>query len=230
MQTSSLTVPVKLWAFFCAMLGISLAVDFTGPCILTLLAFISLACQRKWRLLFSFGIFYLFILTLLCLVRFYSIHLIVFSEFYLMLFYHLMPVFVIGWDLITTPPGKLSAALSKAHAPTAIILGLLVIFRFFPTIKTELKEVVQSMKNRQLVGIKEIIFHPLTTIEYVLVPLLLRCLQIADQLAVSAVTRGAEAPGKRSSYYTDKPGTLDYLWLVLWTLATTFVLITRNVV
>ena len=36
---------------------------------------------------------------------------------------------------------------------------------------------------------------------YVLVPFLLRVLQLADQLSVSAVARGAERPGVRGSYY-----------------------------
>ena len=96
------------------------------------------------------------------------------------------------WDLFMTPPGELSSFLSSIHMPTGVILGLMVIFRFFPTMKAELKAVGLSMKNRGLTSVRQFAVHPLASVEYVLVPLLLRILQIADQLAVSAVARGAE--------------------------------------
>lgn len=67
--------------------------------------------------------------------------------------------------------------------------------------KAELKAVGLSMKNRGLTSVRQFAVHPLASVEYVLVPLLLRILQIADQLAVSAVARGAECPGVRKSYY-----------------------------
>ncbi len=218
MRTFSLAVPVKLWALFCAISGVSVAATPAATCSLAIVALGHIACQRKWPLLLSFALFYLLLALLLYLVRFHGLRLIVFSEFYLLMLYNLLPVFVVAWDLITTPPGQLAAILSKAHAPTAMILGLLVLFRFLPTMKAELKGLYEAMKNRQLIGVMQGISHPFITIEYVLVPMLLRCLQIADQLSVSAVARGAEAPGVRSSYYTAEVGIRDYLWAVLWTL------------
>ena len=65
----------------------------------------------------------------------------VFSEFYVLMFWNLSPIFLVSWDLITTPPGMLSAFLSRLRMPTPFILGLLVVFRFFPTMRTELKGV-----------------------------------------------------------------------------------------
>ena len=70
--------------------------------------------------------------------------------------------------------------------------------------KAELKAVGLSMKNRGLTSVRQFAVHPLASVEYVLVPLLLRILQIADQLAVSAVARGAECPGVRKSYYEQR--------------------------
>ncbi|MFR0879849.1 MAG: energy-coupling factor transporter transmembrane component T family protein [[Clostridium] leptum] len=165
----------------------------------------------------GFGAFYLVLALLLYLIRFHGLHMVVFSEFYVLMFYNLMPVFLAAWDLITTPPGQLSAALSKAHTPTPAILGLLVVFRFFPTMKAELKGVRQSMKNRRLTGPVQVLRHPAVTCEYVLVPLLLRCLQIADQLSISAIARGAQAPGLRGSYYARRMQPADFLWLGIWT-------------
>lgn len=104
--------------------------------------------------------------------------------------------------------------------PTPVILGLLVVFRFFPTMRSEVKSVGRSMRNRGLTAPAQLVSHPAVSCEYVLVPLLLRCLQIADQLAVSAVARGAEYPGKRGSYYGKRLGVPDYIWFGVWMAAT----------
>ena len=93
-------------------------------------------------------------------------------------------------------------------------------FRFFPTMKAELKSVWLSMRNRGLAAPCQLLLHPVVSCEYVLVPLLLRCLQIADQLSVSAVARGAEAPGKRGSYYEKDMTIKDWSCLILWSVVT----------
>lgn len=105
----------------------------------------------------------------------------------------------------------LSAFLSSLRMPIPFILGLLVLFRFFPTMRTELKGVGRSMKNRGLTAAGQLLSHPVQSMEYVLVPFLLRVLQLADQLSVSAVAKGSECPGVRGSYYKKRAGTLDHI-------------------
>lgn len=77
------------------------------------------------------------------------------------------------------------------------------------------------MRNRGLTAPAQLLCHPAASCEYVAVPLLLRCLQIADQLSVSAVARGAEAPGRRGSYYGKNADAADWSWLAGWTIITT---------
>ncbi|MDO4541432.1 MAG: energy-coupling factor transporter transmembrane component T [Bacillota bacterium] len=220
MQRRNLAIPVKLWALACVILGISLTSNTILTCVLAFAGFAYLAAQRSWRLLRSFGVFYGLLAALLYLIRFYGLHMTVFSEFYVLMFWNLSPVFIIGWDLIATPPGEIAAFLSRIHMPTSVILGLLVMFRFFPTMRAELKSVGRSMSNRGLTAPAQLFGHPAASCEYVAVPMLLRCLQIADQLSVSAVARGAEAPGKRSSYYGRNMDAADWFWLVGWTIVT----------
>ena len=50
--------------------------------------------------------------------------------------------------------------------------------------------------------------------------MLLRCLQIADQLSVSAIARGAQSPGVRGSYYARKLQLADFLWMGIWAIGT----------
>ena len=218
MKRKHLAIPVKLWALFWVILGTSLTTNVVLTCLPTLLGFAYLAVQRNWRLMLSFGLFYNVLAVLLFLIGFHNLHMVIFSEFYVLMFWNLSSVFIVAWDLITTPPGQLSAFLSRIHTPTPVILGLLVTFRFFPTMKAELKSVRCSMANRSLTAPLSLLIHPTASLEYVAVPLLLRCLQIADQLSVSAVTRGAETPGRRGSYYEKKMDGMDLIWLAAWPL------------
>ena len=220
MQRRNLAVPVKLWALLWTIMGISLTGNAMLTCVLTAACFLYLAVQKNWRLMGGFALFYGILALLLYLIRYHGLHMVVFSEFYVLMFWNLTPVFLVSWDLITTPPGELAAFLSRIHTPSPVILGLLVMFRFFPTMKSELRSVWLSMRNRGLTTPTQLAGHPAASCEYVLVPLLLRCLQIADQLSVSAVARGAERPGKRGSYYGKRSDALDGICLALWTGAT----------
>lgn len=98
----------------------------------------------------SCGAFYLLLSLLLYAIRFWGYHTVIISEFLVLFFWSSMVMLMLFWDLFMTPPGELSSFLSSIHMPTGVILGLMVIFRFFPTMKAELKAVGLSMKNRGL--------------------------------------------------------------------------------
>ena len=229
MRRGNFAIPVKLWALACTIIGISLTADTVLTCVLTVTGFAYLGAQRNWRLLRSMAVFYALLGILLYLIRFHDFHPAVFSEFYVLMFWTLTPVFLVSWHLITTPPGELASFLSRIHTPTPVILGLLVMFRFFPTMKSELRSVWLSMRNRGLTAPAQLVSHPAASCEYVFVPLLLRCLQIADQLSVSAVARGADRPGKRGSYYGKRADVCDSIWLALWTVVTAVFLVVGGV-
>lgn len=212
----SLKVPVKLCAFACVLACSALT---TNPVMLgfpTLLSLLCVAMQGRGRLALSFAATYAVIALLLCLIRFHGLHMIVFSEFHVLLLWTMSPTIVMGWDLVTTPPGDLSSFLSRLRAPAPLILGVLVAFRFFPTMAAQLARIVQSMRNRALTAPTRMIAHPAASCEYIIVPLMLRCLQIADQLTVSAVARGAQRNGIRGSYYGRPYLVRDWIWLSVW--------------
>ncbi len=131
------------------------------------------------------------------------------------MFWWLTPIFMVSSDLVLSPPGQISAFLSKLKMPNQVILGVLVVFRFFPTMKAECKAILQSMHNRRLLGIKQVLLHPANSFEYILVPLLMRTVQLSDQLAVSALVRGIEAPYKRMAYYENKTTMRDVMCMFL---------------
>ncbi len=219
-QQYSFAVPVKLLALLLSMLSVFLIRDTNLTYIPTMLALLYLAWQRNWRTFLGYGGFYAFLTMLLFLIRAYGLRMWIFSEFHVFLFWYLTPVGLVAWDLATTPPGLLSAFLSKVHAPKPIMLGLLVVFRFFPTMRTELSSLQRSMHNRGLTAASQVLAHPAATFSYMLVPMITRCLQVADQLAVSAVARGAEAPCRRESYFSRPLRMRDYACMAIYVLST----------
>lgn len=220
MMPQSFAVPVKVWAFLCALVGVSLTANGLWTVVLTLCAFAYLAVQRSWRLLISYGVFYAVLAALLYAIRHFGMRMVLFSEFHVLMFWTLSPIALTAWDLIATPPGELSAFLSGLRAPSPVILGMLVMFRFVPTLRSELRDVGLSMRNRGLTKASHILLHPVVTCEYVLVPLLMRVLQTADQLSVSAVVRGADCPARRNSYFGAPLRGRDVLMAACWTAVT----------
>ena len=75
---------------------------------------------------------------------------------------------------------------------------LVVMFRYIPTLRIEYRMIRNTMDIRGIsdTAWKQII-HPLATIEYILIPLLMRCLKVTDELAASGTTRGLELEEKR---------------------------------
>ena len=115
---ASFAVPVKLWALLCVFAGVTIGGNVLLTCILTGGALLYLVLQRNFRLAASYGCFYLLLALLLYGIRFHGLRMPVFSEFYVLMFWNLSPIFLVSWDLITTPPGMLSAFLSRLRVPT----------------------------------------------------------------------------------------------------------------
>ena len=103
---ASFAVPVKLWALLCVFAGVTIGGNVLLTCILTGGALLYLVLQWNFRLAASYGCFYLLLALLLYGIRFHGLRMPVFSEFYVLMFWNLSPIFLVSWDLITTPPGK----------------------------------------------------------------------------------------------------------------------------
>ena len=118
-----------------------------------------------------------------------------------MLYRLLMPAMIVCL-IVHIPSGKLTSSIRKLPIPENIMLILIVMLRFAPTVVHEFGEVKDAMKVRGFLrSIRTVFFHPLRTLEYAIVPMVFRSLKIADELASSAIVRGIESPYKKDSYY-----------------------------
>lgn len=178
-------------------------------------ALLYLLVQGELKNALMYSAFYGILCFTFYLVTVHKVRLYVFSEFHVFMFWWLTPIFMVSSDLVLSPPGQISAFLSKIKTPNPVILGVLVVFRFFPTMKAECKGILQSMHNRRLLELKQVLLHPVDSFEYILVPLLMRTVQLSDQLAVSALVRGIEAPYKRMAYYENKTTARDVMCMII---------------
>lgn len=110
--------------------------------------------------------------------------------------------FVMGnWMATKLRISDFSTALQNMHFPKGAIITLAVVFRYLPTVSDEFRSIKNTMKLRGIgLTFKNIILHPIKTGEYAIVPLIIRSMKIADELAASAMTRGLDLETKRTSY------------------------------
>jgi energy-coupling factor transport system permease protein len=107
-------------------------------------------------------------------------------------FRKIMPiVFYASGMMATTTVGDLVSALQKLRIPKVIIIPFTVTLRFFPTAKEEFAAIRDAARLR---GLR-------FSMERTLVPMILRCATIAEELSAASVTRGIESAGKRTSLH-----------------------------
>ena len=94
----------------------------------------------------------------------------------------------------STKIGDLTAALYGLRLPKAAVVPLVIVVRFFPTLRN-------------------LVSKPALMFESAVVPVLLRCAKIADELAAAAVARGIDRPGRKTSYNAPRFERADFLSL-----------------
>lgn len=225
----SFSISAKLVAFVSMLICALTAKAGSEIYLFFVIALVYLLIQRRLKYAILFSAFYCIICITWTVMVTFDFDMIILTSFHIYFFWLMMPVFMVSNDLILSPPGQVSAFLSKHRAPTNVILAVLVIFRFFPTIKGEFNAIWQSMHNRGLLVLGQVLRHPVASFEYILVPLLMRIIQISDQLTISALSRGIEAPMQRAAYYYKKTTIRDYGCMVIF-LSITMIVVVKEVV
>lgn len=96
----------------------------------------------------------------------------------------------------TTTVSEFMGAMERMRVPQSLSIPLSVVFRFFPTVSEEYTAIGDAMRMR---GIRFGGRKPAKMIEYRLVPLLVSCVKIGDELSAAALTRGLGAPIRRTN-------------------------------
>ncbi|OZG50265.1 energy-coupling factor transporter transmembrane component T family protein [Bombiscardovia coagulans] len=123
----------------------------------------------------------------------------------------LLPVVIVAVVVFsTTRVSELVYGLRCLHVPQWIIIPLSVLFRFFPTIRYDYRQIREAMKFRGLaVSGASMLLHPFRSMELIYVPLLNNASNVAADLTAAALTRGISDPGTKSSLTEVSIGVVD---------------------
>ena len=119
---------------------------------------------------------------------------ILMPEMFLFMVLRILMMIMAAHPIIDMPPGEVVAVFKKIHAPDGIALPVTFMLRFFPTVRGEFSNVFASLRLRKLLSWK----HPLSTMEYIITPVIFRSSRIAEELAASAESRGISNPTKHT--------------------------------
>lgn len=98
------------------------------------------------------------------------------------------PGYLMGWYFVSsTSVSEFITAMKKMHFPDVVTIPMSVMFRYFPTLKEEYLSIHDAMKMREIgQGVK----NPFQYVEYVLVPIMMSTVQIANDLSAASLTKG----------------------------------------
>jgi len=130
----------------------------------------------------------------------------------------LIPCFMLGSLLIkTTKVSTFLAAISRLHLPKGFTIALSITLRYFPTMAEEWGIIKEAMSLRGIsVSPAGLFFHPVRTMEYVYVPMLVSASKISDEITQAAITRGIDHLKRRSCLENVRFRLWDVLLLLLY--------------
>ncbi|HES2882359.1 TPA: energy-coupling factor transporter transmembrane protein EcfT [Streptococcus pyogenes] len=127
----------------------------------------------------------------------------------------ILPAFLMGkYTILTSNVGESIYSLKKMKCPDEIAIPLTVMVRFFYAARIDYSQIKKAMRLRGLT-LKKLIKNPILLFEYRLVPLLMCLSKTADDLTVSAMTKGLAVNQKRTSISESRIGGIDCIFFVI---------------
>jgi energy-coupling factor transport system permease protein len=125
----------------------------------------------------------------------------------------MLPTLLVACFLLrNTKISEWIVCLRKFRLPFQLIVPLVILFRFFPTLLQEFKQVKKALKFRGIArGPLDFMRHPLQNFEYVVVPLILSADSLAVDLSAVALVRGMGNQGVKTSIQVLTFRLQDYL-------------------
>ena len=132
----------------------------------------------------------------------------------------MLPCIITGaYAFTTTTIGELTAALRKMHVPESVIIPCAVVVRFFPTVGEDYRHIRAAMALRGIAqGRGALLLHPMQSLEYILMPLLMNSNNVAQDLSAAALTKGIGLPGRHTCLTELHLTALDFIYPILCTL------------
>lgn len=127
----------------------------------------------------------------------------------------MLPGFMMGkYTLLSTDMSDLVYSLKKMKAPDELVIPITVMARFFFTVREDYSQVKDAMYLHGLYA-RKLLLQPLKLFEYRTVPLLMCLTRTADEVSISALTRGMVVGSKRTSISKARLKGIDWLFFAL---------------
>lgn len=121
-----------------------------------------------------------------------------------------------AYAIKTTRVSEWISLLKKWKAPSFLLIPLSVMLRFFPTIYEDYRHIRQAMAFRGIGnGFLDLLKHPIQSFEYIIIPLLINASQVAEDLTISALTKGLSSSDEHTSIVTLSMTKEDWLYIGL---------------
>jgi energy-coupling factor transport system permease protein len=107
--------------------------------------------------------------------------------------------------MTNTQIGEWVTSLQKLKIPFRVILPLVIVFRYFPTLFHNTRDILKALKFRGLITHNvQLIVHPIRSVEYLLVPILMSTDEIIAELSAVVFIRGMGNQVPHTSIYPNQ--------------------------
>lgn len=128
-----------------------------------------------------------------------------------------IPLVMIVTCIIAGNTSELMLSLQKIKISKSIIVMICIMIRFFPVLSKESVYIRNGMKARGVFsGWKDYVKNPFLAYECFIMPLIIRCIKLSDELGVTAELRGLNANKNRTCIYEIYFGLRDILAIVVY--------------
>lgn len=118
---------------------------------------------------------------------------------FLLMVIRIYPAYLLLRLLIDKAPmNELLYALDKLHVPKSLLIPLMVVYRYVPTILQEIHYINESLKMRGMNLSFSNMKHLIKTLENYMVPLLFRSEKISEELSAASLCKGLSTDRKRT--------------------------------
>lgn len=116
----------------------------------------------------------------------------------------------------TTTISQFMSAFQKMKLPVKIIIPVVIMFRFMPTVREEWIGIRKAMAFRGIsLSPFSMLRHPIITIERILIPLLFSVVSIIEELAAASLARGLDSDRERTCLVQVRMHGWDYGCLII---------------
>ncbi len=118
------------------------------------------------------------------------------------------------YTFLTTDIGEMVYCLKKMKLPDQIVIPFTVMARFFYTASIDYSQIKAAMYMHGLTT-RSLICNPVRLFEYRIVPLMMSLMRTADEVGISALTRGLRVGRARSSIRESRFSIYDFICFIL---------------